>query len=367
MARHLIGLHSTDPATVFLAAGARMVEPKVAAIEQALYDDRRLVRMLAMRRTMWVVPTDTLPVVEAAATKAVAERERKRLIKAIDEIGVASGDDGGSAAWLEAVEAATLGALEARGGAAFGTELSADVPGLRTSYVYAEGKTYGGPQNLTTRILNVMSMWGRIVRGRPRGQWNSSQYRWAPVEAWLPAGMPVLDRAAAQTTLTEAWLRGFGPASINDLKWWTGWTLGEVRKALANLNVVEVDLNGAPGLLLADDTEPVATPDPWIALLPALDPTAMGWTERAWYLGDHREPLFDRSGNIGPTVWCDGRIVGGWAQRKTTGEVVFRLFEDIGAELTAAVEREATRLTEWIGDVRVTPRFRTPIDRELTA
>jgi hypothetical protein len=226
VARHLIGLHSTDPATVFLAAGARMVEPKVAAIEQALYDDRRLVRMLAMRRTMWVVPTDTLPVVEAAATKAVAERERKRLIKAIDEIGVASGDDGGSAAWLEAVEAATLGALEARGGAAFGTELSADVPGLRTSYVYAEGKTYGGQQNLTTRILNVMSMWGRIVRGRPRGQWNSSQYRWAPVEAWLPAGIPVLDRAAAQTMLTEAWLRGFGPASINDLKWWTGWTLG---------------------------------------------------------------------------------------------------------------------------------------------
>ena len=105
---------------------------------------------------------------------------------------------------------------------------------------------------------------------------------------------------------------------------------------------------------------------PWAALLPALDPTPMGWRERAWYVGEHAPALFDRSGNIGPTAWWDGRIVGGWAQRKD-GEIAVRLLEDIGAEASAAIAAEAQRLREWIGPVRITPRFRTPLERELAS
>lgn len=109
-------------------------------------------------------------------------------------------------------------------------------------------------------------------------------------------------------------------------------------------------------LVLADDEAPVDAPtQPWVALLPALDPAPMGWQERAWYLGEHRARCFDRSGNIGPTVRCDGRIVGGRAQRKSDGEVVVRLLEDVGAEAQRAVAEEADRLRAWIGEARVTP------------
>ena len=130
--------------------------------------------------------------------------------------------------------------------------------------------------------------------------------------------------------------------------------------------MAEVELDGAPGLVLAGDLEPVAPPDPWVALLPALDPTTMGWSERAWYLADHGGALFDRSGNAGPTVWCDGRVVGGWAQR-AGGELVWRLLEDVGSEAEAAVEAAAAQLRGLLGETRVTPRFRTPLERELAA
>ena len=123
---------------------------------------------------------------------------------------------------------------------------------------------------------------------------------------------------------------------------------------------------GDVGFVLPDDGEAVRAPKPWVALLPALDPTVMGWQARGWYLGEHGPELFDRSGNAGPTIWCDGRVVGGWAQRKD-GEVVVRLLEDIGREAGEAAEAEAQRLQEWIGDVRVTARFRTPLERELSA
>ncbi|WP_420717983.1 DNA glycosylase AlkZ-like family protein [Streptomyces sp. H34-S4] len=38
----------------------------------------------------------------------------------------------------------------------------------------------------------------------------------------------------------------------------------------------------------------------------------------------HRPALFDYAGNIGPTVWWNGQIIGGWAQR-ADGEMVHRL------------------------------------------
>jgi hypothetical protein len=151
------------------------------------------------------------------------------------------------------------------------------------------------------------------------------------------------------------------------VRWWTGWTAGEAKRALGAVGAVEVGLDdGGGGWILPDDLEPTAEAGPWVALTPALDPTVMGWQGRDWYLGPHGSTLFDRSGNPGPTVWCDGRIAGGWAQR-ADGEVVIRLLEDVGRENAEAVDAEAERLRAWLGDVRVTPRFRTPLERELSA
>ena len=93
----------------------------------------------------------------------------------------------------------------------------------------------------------------------------------------------------------------------------------------------------------------------------------MGWSARDWYLDpDHRAALFDRTGNIGPTVWADGRVVGGWAQR-ADGHVVWRVLQDVGAVTAAAITAEAARLQAWIGDARVIPKFRTPLERELVS
>jgi hypothetical protein len=207
---------------------------------------------------------------------------------------------------------------------------------------------------------------GLIVRGRPRGSWISSQYRWLPMTAWLPNGLPQCTTAEAQVELVRRWLRAFGPASINDLKWWTGLTLGDVKRALAALDVVDVTLDEGAGLALADDLEPTPPGPLWAALLPALDSTPMGYVQRDWFLGPHAAALFDRSGNIGPTVWVDGRIVGGWAQRKN-GALAYKLLEDVGAEAERAIDAAVHRLGGWLGQIRVTPRFRTPLERELSA
>ena len=86
----------------------------------------------------------------------------------------------------------------------------------------------------------------------------------------------------------------------------------------------------------------------------------MGWQERGWYLGAHKAQIFDSNGNAGPTVWWDGRIVGGWRQDEA-GEVELQLLEDVGADAGAAIEAQAERVNGWLGDTRVLPRFPSPL------
>jgi DNA glycosylase AlkZ-like len=354
----IIGLHGTDPASVYLAAWARTREIDQAAIEHALYQERSLIRMLGMRRTVFVVPVTLGPVIQAACTDQIAERMRRRLARQVEESGIAA--DGAS--WLREVGEDTARALAARG-TATGAELARDEPRLRAQITYATDKSYGGPVNITTRLLTLLSAEGLITRGRPRGGWTSGQFTWSAAE-----DRARLAAAAARAELARRWLAAFGPAAAADLQWWAGWTAGQVRQALAQLDIAEVDLDGAPGIMLAADEPVRIAAEPWAALLPALDPTVMGWRERAWYLGGHGSALFDRSGNIGPTAWWDGRIVGGWAQRKD-GEIAVRLLEDTGTEAAAAIAAEASRLREWIMSdpkTRITPRFRTPLERELS-
>jgi hypothetical protein len=309
---------------------------------------------------MFVVPRDLVAVVHASCTRSIAAAQRRLLVKTLRESGgIASAD-----AWLRRVEEAAMRVVTERGEVA-GADISAEVPELRTQILMNEGKNYEGMLNITTRVLFLLSADERIVRGRPRGSWISTLFRWSPTEAWLPGGVDDVPAEEARAELVRRWLRAYGPGTATDVRWWTGWPARDVARALRDAGAVEVELEEGAGFVLADDLDAVSEPEPWVALLPALDPTVMGWTGRRWFLGEHGPALFDRTGNAGPTVWSDGRVVGGWAQRRD-GQVVFRLLEDVGSDAGGAIEDAAERLTAWIGSVRVTPRFRTPLERELS-
>jgi hypothetical protein len=375
VAESLVALHATDPVTVYLSARARS-RCAVEDVDAALYDERAVVRMLGMRRTVFVVPAGLADVVQAACTDDVARRMRRQMEKDLAGGGVGDGDAG---AWLRSVEDGVLRALAARGGGATGAQLSADEPRLRTQLVYAPDKSYGGAAYITSRVLVLIAAEGRTIRGHRRGGWTSGQFEWFLPEAWLRGGERAgraaggdaglgsgLDAGVARKELARRWLTAFGPGLAADLQWWAGWTGAQTKAALAALPVAEVDLDGQSGVALAEDLDFPADAPEVTALLPALDPAPMGWQSRAWYLDPHTPRLFDRTGNVGPTVWWAGRVVGGWAQR-ASGEVVYRLLEDIGADGSAAVAAQAAALEAWLGPARVTPRFRTPLERELSA
>lgn len=353
----IVCFHATDPATVYLSARARVVGLTPGDVERALYIDRSLVKHLCMRRTLFVFRRRLFGTIQAAAGERVAAQERRRLAKDVESAGLV--DDG--TAWLHEASDAALEALD-RLGEATSTELRAAVGLLQGSTVYAPDKSYGGKVPVGPRVLTCLSAAGRIVRASNRGGWNVSRPTWARTSSWLGEEPTIPPERAARAELVRRWLHAFGPATPDDLKWWLGSTTAAVRAGLSDVGAVEVDLHGEPGVALPEDLDPVDRVEPYAALLPALDPTTMGWHRRDWYLGPHRAAIFDTSGNGGTTAWWDGRIVGGWNQRPD-GEVFLQLLEDVGGEGRAALEAEAARLSEWLGSVRVAPRFPSPLSR----
>jgi len=363
----LVGVHATDPASVYLGLRARVRELTRDEVGAALYDDRSLLKVLGMRRTMFVMPVDLAGVIQAAVTADLGVGERKRLLRMLEGAGITKEPR----RWLAKVEAETLAVLHELGEAT-AADLTKRVDGLREQITFGEGRTWQGRVGVSTRLLFLLATEGRIIRGRPKGSWMSSLYRWAPMDRWVDGGLEPWPPERARTELVRRWLGTFGPGTVRDIQWWTGWTVARTKAALDAAGAVEVSLadeahNGREtGFALPDDLDLTPPTKAWIAFLPALDTTTMAWADRGFYLGDHAAALFDRNGNAGPSIWLDGRIVGGWAQR-SAGEVVVKVLDDVGDEARRLVHAEAEAVTAWLGSERVTPRFRTPLEQRLSS
>ena len=265
-------------------------------LDRAFFDDRTLVKHLAMRRTLFAVARDLLPVVQAASSDRVAGVERRRLEKEVREAGFVEDAE----RWFDEVTAAAVDGLA--DGPLTAAQLREREPVLEGSIAYGHGKSWAGSFPVVSRVMTCLQAAGTIVRAGNLGSWTSSRPTWALAADWLGEPIPPLPEDVARAQLVERWLRRFGPGTTLDLKWWLGSTLTAVRQALRDVGAVEVSLDGGgSGWVLPDDTDPVGPVEPWVALLPALDPTTMGWSERDWYLGPHRAQVFDTAGNGGAT------------------------------------------------------------------
>lgn len=368
IADDLVALHSSDPATVYLSAMARMANPSLAAVSAALYDDRSLVRVHAMRRTIWVLTPAAARPALAGCTADLARKEWRQLIDWVARAGFEDADQYvEQAAELALATLATHGPASARRVGRLAPELAVKITAGNGKWVIE--------QALHTRLLLALGFDARIIRGAPTGTWLSNEYEWSLTEDWL--GGPLVDPAMGaddgRAEIVRRYLERFGPATTSDIAWWMGSTVAAVRQALSAIEAEPCAAEVADGewceaWIVGGDRE---APDGAgsVVLLPSLDPTAMGWKQRRWCFGDHDAfggPLFDRNGNVGPTVWVDGRAVGAWAQR-SDGDVVHELVVEVPAGRRRQITAASERLRALLGDARVTPRFPAPLQQRLTA
>ncbi|MEZ5129561.1 MAG: crosslink repair DNA glycosylase YcaQ family protein [Micropruina glycogenica] len=248
VARALVGLHATEPSSVHLAVAARMPSATVSTVEDALYEQRSVVKQLAMRRTLFAFPREVLPAVWGSVSARVADAERGKLARDLEHHDVA--DEG--AAWIDRGRDAVLVGLA--GGYALSAKRLRELPAIDgRSSPAVEGARSGGWATCRSRH-GCSPCWGRtrIVRGATRALATSRP-------AWTL--MDGLARRGTRRPARRSGLRRVGAALAVRLRprhrgrpgGWLGSTKAAVRAALRAVEAVPVTSTRATGYVLPGD------------------------------------------------------------------------------------------------------------------
>jgi len=378
----ICALHATGALTPYLSLWSRVRGFRRQQLDAELYEIRRLVRVLCMRGTLHIVPSEGLPVI----FQATKERPQRDLLRQEGRMLVQAG------LCQEGEESKTLERLHQRIAEVLAdmvpstvSEISEMVPELKLKVRYSVDKPYAGEFSLGSRLVPGMCILGLLVRTKPRGGWRSNLYEYAPLAAWLPdVDLEALTPGEAQARLVRWYLAAFGPATVEDIAWWSGLSKGETRSALSTRalrrsapkglrgspqgealsdELVETEIEGLGGgyLMLAADRQRLQEAqlemEPSVNLLPNLDPYIMGYRDRRRFLApEHYDQVFDRAGNAFATVWVEGRVVGVWREMEAAIELL--LWQDVESEALTLVEAEARRLGRFLSgeDVEVVIR-----------
>ena len=103
----------------------------------------------------------------------------------------------------------------------------------------------------SAELLAVRTMARELLVLRIANSVRTDQLAYVATEAWLGQSIEAVEQKEATRQLAECYLRGFGPARVQDLAWWIPASQARVREAIAALELVEV----APDYLLPADLE----------------------------------------------------------------------------------------------------------------
>lgn len=274
MVEEAVGIYGTSP-TKHLSALARLEGYELGQLNRAVDEDRSLVRIRCMRGSMHLL-TPALLAPAVAATHPDLMKHYHRQTK-----------KGGGEAVYEGLAARIHAVLDGRH--------------LTSAEIRAEvdpDKAHGPYFQI---FLARMGAECRVARAGTTGSWRSDRLRYARWDQWVPGDPKPLEMPAedARRELARRYVEAYGPVSLADLKWWTGWLAGATKAAAEGLDLGQQGLatNRLEG----------------VRLLPVWDVLMVAYKDRArLFDAAHADFIYDKMGNATSVVLADGRVAGIW-------------------------------------------------------
>ena len=270
------GIQAQDAGAALLSIRVRTTGLTRADVDRALYEERSIVRIWAMRGTIHLVPSeDARWLVDLLAPLALRGSHRR-----LEQLGVPE------AARPRAVRA-TRDAL-AEHGALTRAELMEHV---------ARAARVNTADQAGAHLAMLAALDGHVCFGEPRGGKPTYVLR----DDWLGSGLMQLAREDAVTELARRYAGAFAPAEVEDFASWSGLPLREARAGWSAAGI------SAP-------PPPAPPPDPPdVRLLPAFDTFLLGYRTRdALVAPEHARRVCPGGGMVRPAVVSNGRAVGTW-------------------------------------------------------
>lgn len=284
--RHTVGVYGSAPAYA-LSALARGTSDAPAVLK--LLGEYKLVRMRCMRQALYAVPVEVATTVYAATAEQVRKGRERGL----------------SSARVDAKELSRVGKRVAK-------SLDGGRVATKGELRDEAGKLSEGARKYFAIVLSHYSAIGLIVRAGTPKDWRDGTPDWALAEDAIPGMLDDGDPAVARVELARLYLEAFGPATLDDFAWWSGFTKTNAKAILAEL--LDSDPPANKDVVDAPDPPPKRSSrgEP-LRLLPPWDTYLVAYKDRSRYADDDHLPwLYDKRGNAAPVILHEGRAAGLW-------------------------------------------------------
>ena len=330
LVRHLCGIQAQDPSAAILAVRPRTEGVTALDVENARLTDRSFVRTWCMRGTLHLVATDDVGWQLALLAPTIIRKSRRRSAqlglseetygRAMDAIREVLGVDG---PLIRGVLAEKLA--------------QRDIPVAGQAIAY---------------IVRRAALEGIVCLGPDQGP----EPTYVLFDEWVTADSSGLDKETALGELVVRYLSAFGPAGVEDFAAWSGLGIRESRSGFATVTDRLVEFHYGDGRVWmpheSGTTSAVERGDPARAiLLPAFDPTMLGYRDRSWVVPSDCDREVNRGGGmIRPVVLADGIAAGTWRLMRRTRDVTVTVtpFEPLDAAIIPALEEEGRDLSRFL-------------------
>lgn len=191
-------------------------------------------------------------------------------------------------------------------------------------------------------LLNVMTYQGEIVTGPYVG----GKETMVLLADWLPGKRPRPPKDPA-AELARKYVRGYGPATLEDFRWWSSLKAGVARAAFTALGDELVD-EGA-GLVSLRSQRKVAGSAGPVRLVPMWDHYYLGYRDRTHAGPAELAARLSRGGMFEPLVLADGKAVALWKLVRRGKGLEVRIDPLGRLPAGSAIQREVADIGRFLG------------------
>jgi len=344
----IIALHATSVGTPYISLFARTKNFQRSDLDQEFYRKRNLVRLRAMRGTLFIASSDLAPVL-FQATKL----SEHHLLSLTQRWGISSSE------YRELSE--KLCSILKGGGKTLPQIRKALPREIVRTIELREGKSVYKWTNVKW-VLSVMTRSGTVISEKDAGSLRITKANQYVLfrEIYPKLNLDSITGQEARVMLVERYIKAFGPVTEEDIAWWTGFTKTIMKEALAIIEkkLLYLKINGANGeyLTLTSDYKRLvkfkSLTSPSALLLPYEDPFTKGYKMRERLIDKEHEKKVYIGGGVQPTILVNGKVVGTWNRNIEEGKGPIKLlfFQKPDKNVERAIVEKAKAIGKLMAD-----------------